>query len=183
LRLFRKINLVVFIALSGFILIRLMSAVDLPGADRSKYLIVVDRASFKLELREREEGVLGRLRDQLREDERLRLVRTYPIAVGAAGYDTPSGLRHVVYKESNPPWQAPNRPWAGDLAGQTIPYGDPNNPIKSRFIGLGQGIGIHGTAENWSIGGRASHGCIRMRVPDVEALYEEVPVGTPVLIR
>ncbi len=183
MRVFRKINLVVFVALSGFILIRLMSAVDLPGADRSKYFIVVDRTSFKLELRERDEGPLGQLRDRLRKNERLRLLRTYPIAVGAAGYDTPSGLRHVVYKERNPPWQAPNRLWAGDLAGQTIPYGDPNNPIKARFIGLGQGIGIHGTAEKWSIGGRASHGCIRMRVADVEALYEEVPVGTPVLIQ
>jgi lipoprotein-anchoring transpeptidase ErfK/SrfK len=140
---------------------------------------VVDRGDLKLKLFEREGSPL----DRLREKEKLRLVRTYPIAVGAAGYDTPSGLRHVVYKEKNPSWQAPNRPWAGDLAGQTIPNGDPRNPIKARFIGLGQNVGIHGTAEKWSIGGRASHGCIRMRVGDVEPLYERISVGTPVLIR
>jgi lipoprotein-anchoring transpeptidase ErfK/SrfK len=44
-------------------------------------------------------------------------------------------------------------------------------------------VGIHGTAEEWSIGSRASHGCIRMRVSDVIELYRRVPVGTPVLIR
>jgi hypothetical protein len=178
-RVLRIINLMLFIALSGFVTVKLLGAVDLPGADGSKYLIVVDRSSFKLELFEREDDPL----DRLREDEPLRLIRTYPIAIGAAGYDTPSGLRRVIYKERNPSWQAPNRPWAGDLAGQTIAYGDPRNPIKARFIGLGQGIGIHGTAEEWSVGGRASHGCIRMRTDDVESLYDQVPVGTPVVIR
>jgi lipoprotein-anchoring transpeptidase ErfK/SrfK len=119
----------------------------------------------------------------LRLFKRLRLARTYRIAVGAAGFDTPSGLRRVLSKERNPAWHAPNRPWAGPLAGQTIPPGDPRNPLKAWFISLGGGVGIHGTAEEWSIGTRASHGCIRMRVRDVVRLAPLVPVGTPVLIR
>jgi lipoprotein-anchoring transpeptidase ErfK/SrfK len=49
-------------------------------------------------------------------------------------------------------------------------------------MGLGGGVGIHGTGEDWSIGTRASHGCIRMHVPDVIALYNRTPLGTPVLI-
>jgi hypothetical protein len=114
---------------------------------------------------------------------RLRRVRTFRVAVGAAGYDTPAGLHRVQYKQVNPPWHAPNRAWAGSLAGQTIPPGDPRNPLKARFIALGGGIGFHGTADLASIGTAASHGCIRMRVPDVIALYRRTPVGTPVLIR
>ena len=71
----------------------------------------------------------------------------------------------------------------GQYAGRTIPSGDPRNPLKAAFISLGDGYGIHGTAEEWSIGTKASHGCIRMRVRDVKRLYPRVPVGTRVLIR
>ena len=49
-------------------------------------------------------------------------------------------------------------------------------------MGIVNGVGIHGTGAPWSIGSRASHGCIRMTVPDVIDLYPRVPVGTPVLI-
>jgi lipoprotein-anchoring transpeptidase ErfK/SrfK len=126
---------------------------------------------------------ISRASTTLRLFKRLRLARTYRIAVGTAGYETPSGLRRVLSKERNPAWHAPNRPWAGSLAGQTIPPGDPRNPLKAWFLSLGGGVGIHGTAEEWSIGTRASHGCIRMRVRDVERLAPVVPLGTPVLIR
>jgi hypothetical protein len=114
---------------------------------------------------------------------RLRVVRTYRVAVGAAGYDTPRGMHHVLSKERNPTWHVPNRPWAGNLAGQTIPPGDPRNPLKAAFIAIGSGVGFHGTADLASIGQAASHGCIRMRIPDVLSLYRNVPVGTPVLVR
>jgi hypothetical protein len=113
----------------------------------------------------------------------LHLVRTYTVAVGAAGYDTPAGLHHVQSKQVNPTWYVPNRPWAGSLAGQTIGPGDPRNPLKARFISLGGGVGFHGTADLASIGQAASHGCIRMRIPDVISLYNRVSVGTPVMIR
>jgi lipoprotein-anchoring transpeptidase ErfK/SrfK len=126
--------------------------------------ISVDRSTFKLRL-----------------FKRLRLTKTYPIAVGMAGLETPAGLRHVLDKQVNPAWHVPNSSWAGSLAGQTIPPG-PNDPLKARLLDLGDGIGIHGTAEDWSIGTRASHGCIRMHVSDVIDLYNRVPVGTPVLI-
>ncbi|MEA2448752.1 MAG: L,D-transpeptidase ErfK/SrfK [Thermoleophilaceae bacterium] len=114
---------------------------------------------------------------------RLRHVRTFRVAVGAAGYDTPAGLHHVLSKQRDPTWYVPSRPWAGSLAGQVIPPGDPRNPLKARFISLGGGVGFHGTADLASIGQAASHGCIRMTVPDVIALYNRTPVGTPVLIR
>jgi lipoprotein-anchoring transpeptidase ErfK/SrfK len=45
-----------------------------------------------------------------------------------------------------------------------------------------QGDGIHGTDEPGSIGSAASHGCIRMLVPDVIQLYGMTPVGTPAYV-
>ena len=70
-----------------------------------------------------------------------------------------------------------------ELAGKTTPGGAPSNPLRARWMGIVNGVGIHGTSEAGSIGSRASHGCIRMRVADVIDLYPRVPVGTPVLIR
>jgi lipoprotein-anchoring transpeptidase ErfK/SrfK len=128
-------------------------------------VLTIDRNNFKLRL-----------------FKRLRLVKTYGIAVGMAGLETPAGIYHITDKQVNPSWHVPNSPWAGSLAGQTIPPG-PNDPLKARWLGIANGVGIHGTAEDWSIGSRASHGCIRMHVPDVIALYSRVPLGTPVLIR
>jgi lipoprotein-anchoring transpeptidase ErfK/SrfK len=112
----------------------------------------------------------------------LRLVRTYPVAVGASGFETPAGLRHILYKDKNPSWTAPNRPWAYPYQGQTFPPGDSRNPLRAWFIALGDGIGIHGTSEEWTVGSSASHGCIRMHAQDVSRLAPLVPVGTPVLI-
>jgi lipoprotein-anchoring transpeptidase ErfK/SrfK len=76
----------------------------------------------------------------------------------------------------------PNSAWAGDLAGTVIPGGTPENPLKARWMGIFDGAGIHGTDAVGSIGTAASHGCIRMRIPDVEELYDQVPVGAPVYI-
>ena len=137
------------------------------------------------ELRRRNGTVLtvDRGRKRLRLFKRLRLSRSYRIAVGMAGFATPPGLFRIQSKQINPAWHVPDSPWAGSLRGQVIPGGAPNNPLKARWLGVNGSVGIHGTAEEWSIGTRASHGCIRMRVRDVKQLYRRVPLGTPVLIR
>ena len=41
---------------------------------------------------------------------------------------------------------------------------------------------MHGTPDAASIGYSASHGCIRMRIPDAEWLFGQVRIGTPVFI-
>jgi lipoprotein-anchoring transpeptidase ErfK/SrfK len=117
----------------------------------------------------------------LRLYQHLHLVRTYPIAVGMQGLATPAGLYHIQDKQVDPAWQVPNSAWAGSLAGQTIPPG-PQDPLKARWMGFFDGSGIHGTDETWSIGHNASHGCVRMLIPDVIDLYSRVRVGTPVYI-
>ena len=111
----------------------------------------------------------------------LKLAKTYTVAVGMEGLETPEGLYHIQEKEENPTWHVPDSDWAGDLAGQVIPPG-PSNPIKARWMGIFEGAGIHGTEETWSLGHAASHGCVRMAIPDVEELYDQVEVGTPIYI-
>ena len=134
-------------------------------ADEYPTVLTVDRSGFRLSL-----------------FKALKRVRVYPIAVGQAGLETPAGLYKIQNKAVNPAWHVPNSPWAGSLAGTVIPGGAPNNPIKSRWLGVYDGVGVHGTSDRASIGSNASHGCIRMLIEDVEKLYDEVPVGTPIFI-
>jgi lipoprotein-anchoring transpeptidase ErfK/SrfK len=113
--------------------------------------------------------------------ERLKPVKTYQVAVGSPGYPTPSGRFAIQNKQVDPVWNVPNSEWAGDLAGRSIPPG-PQNPLKARWMGIYGGAGFHGTSDVGSIGSAASHGCVRMQVPDIIDLYERVDVGTPVFV-
>ena len=132
--------------------------------DKYDTTLVVDRGAFTLRLYKR-----------------LKMVKSYPIALGAAGRETPAGLYDIQNKAVNPSWNVPNSDWAGDLAGRVIPPG-PENPIKARWLGVYDGVGIHGTAERGSIGTNASKGCIRMLIEDVVELYPRVPVGAKIYI-
>jgi lipoprotein-anchoring transpeptidase ErfK/SrfK len=111
----------------------------------------------------------------------LRLAKRYGIAVGQAGLETPAGFYRINDKQVNPWWHVPLSAWAGDLAGRIIPPGA-SNPIKARWMGFYDGAGIHGTDASWSIGTAASHGCVRMRISDVEDLYDRVPLNTPIYV-
>lgn len=112
----------------------------------------------------------------------LKLAKSYPIAVGQPAYPTPYGLFSIQDKQIDPVWSVPNSPWAGELAGTTVAGGTAENPLVARWMGVTDGVGFHGTAEDYSIGTAASHGCMRMHVSDVTDLYDRVPVGTPVYI-
>jgi lipoprotein-anchoring transpeptidase ErfK/SrfK len=107
--------------------------------------------------------------------------RRFPVATGQAIYPTPSGRFHIVVKWKNPWWYPPTYDsWAAGL--KPVPPG-PGNPLGTRWMGLSvPGVGIHGTDEPGSIGYSASHGCIRMQVPDAEWLFDHVNVGTTVFI-
>jgi L,D-transpeptidase-like protein len=105
---------------------------------------------------------------------------TFGVAVGMSQYPTPLGSFHIANKQRNPWWYPPNTGWAAGAS--PIPPG-PGNPLGTRWMGLSRGgVGIHGTPDSASIGYSASHGCIRMRIPDAEWLFERVYVGTPVFI-
>ena len=106
----------------------------------------------------------------------------YEIAIGKQGYTTPAGVYEIETKAVNPAWHAPDEEWAGKFAGKIVPPGSPDNPIKARWIEFYNGACIHGTDDVASIGTAASHGCIRMTIPDVIELYNRIPIGTPVYI-
>lgn len=107
-----------------------------------------------------------------------KLVKTYGVAVGQPRYPTPTGHYQVISKVYHPTWSPPPSPWASGL--EPVPPG-PDNPLGTRWMGLSAPhVGIHGTPSDWSIGTAASHGCIRMHIPEVEQLFELVYVGTPV---
>ncbi|MEX0620016.1 MAG: L,D-transpeptidase family protein [Solirubrobacterales bacterium] len=112
----------------------------------------------------------------------LELEKTYTVAVGQIGLETPAGLYSIQNKQVDPAWYVPDSDWAGDLAGQVIPGGTAENPLKARWMGIYSGAGIHGTDDTASLGSAASHGCVRMAVPDVIDLYDQVDVGTPIYI-
>ena len=133
-------------------------------AQKYPTLLVVERGAFALRLYKH-----------------LRLKKSYTIAVGQIGLETPAGLYHIQNKEVDPSWHVPNSAWAGSLAGRTIPPG-PDDPLKARWLGIFAGAGIHGTDQTYSLGSAASHGCIRMGIPDVIELYPQVPVGAPIYI-
>jgi lipoprotein-anchoring transpeptidase ErfK/SrfK len=120
---------------------------------------------------------------RLRLFKRLKFVKGYGVAVGQPAYPTTPGRFAIQTKQVNPTWTAPNSPWAGEMAGQQVAGGAADNPLKARWMGVNGSIGIHGTGQPWSIGTRASHGCIRMTVSDVIDLFGRISLGTPVLIK
>lgn len=140
--------------------------------------IVVDRGKFT--------ATLWRLRRGTHERE-----KRYDVAVGADGFRTPAGVYFIVRKEKDPPWLPPDSSWVGDNLRDpvthkpvVIPGGDERNPLRGAGLWFSgkAAIGFHGIPEYEydTIGKAASHGCMRMRVPDVLDLYRRVWRGTPV---
>ncbi|HAN74646.1 MAG TPA: L,D-transpeptidase [Planktothrix sp. UBA8407] len=119
---------------------------------------------------------LGQRRVYLYQGEQM--IASYPVAVGKAGWETPTGSFKVMQKIENPVWQDP---WTGEVRSPGA-----NTALGLRWIGFWtdgkDAIGFHGTPTVNSIGQAASHGCVRMRNEDVVALFEQVDVGTPVIV-
>lgn len=106
-------------------------------------------------------------------------VGAYPVAIGMDGWETPTGRFQVIDKQVDPHWQHP-------ITRADIPPG-PGNPLGSRwiaFLPMEDGvIGFHGTYQTELLGQAVSHGCIRMHNADIEALFEQVSLGTPVIVQ
>jgi lipoprotein-anchoring transpeptidase ErfK/SrfK len=115
----------------------------------------------------------------------LKRAKSYEVAVGMVGLETPAGIYHIQNKAVDPAWTKPNSSWVpASERGKVVPGGTADNPLKARWLGIFNGAGIHGIdpSEYGTIGHQASHGCVRMRIPDVIDLYPQVPVGSPIYI-
>lgn len=107
------------------------------------------------------------------------VIASYPIAVGKKGWETPTGSFQVMYRQLNPTWRHP-------ITGKIFSSGA-DSPLGDRWIGFWSDgrnqIGFHGTPDDEVVGSAISHGCLRMRNPDVRLLFNQVSLGTPVEVR
>lgn len=114
-------------------------------------------------------------------------VITHPVSIGRMDWATPLGATRVVAKVKDPVWVPPEsikkeHAADGDFLPDVVPPG-PDNPLGKYALRLGiPGYLIHGTdeAKEFGIGMRVTHGCVRMYPEDIERLFPEIPVGTPV---
>jgi lipoprotein-anchoring transpeptidase ErfK/SrfK len=106
--------------------------------------------------------------------------KSYPVAIGRPGWETPTGTFKIETMYKNPVWINP-------FTGEAISGGDGDNPLGRRWLGFHKNgknwAGFHGTNSVNSIGTAASHGCVRMFEKDVEELFTLVSVGTPVVVK
>ena len=114
-------------------------------------------------------------------------VVTYPVSIGRMDWTTPLGTTRVVNKTTDPTWTPPDSIKAEHLAkGDPLPdvvQAGPDNPLGRFAMRLGiPGYLIHSTNKPFGVGMRVSHGCIRMYPEDIERLFPEIEVGTPVVI-
>lgn len=101
----------------------------------------------------------------------------FPISTGKEPGFTPEGKFTVVVKAKNPYYRR-----------KDIQGGDPENPLGTRWIGFdaretdGRIYGLHGTNNERSIGKYVTEGCVRFHSEAIERLYDQVPLGTKVLV-
>lgn len=101
-------------------------------------------------------------------------VRSYPCCIGKNN-STPTGKFKVLNKVTSPQYTDPD--------GKVFSGTDPQNPLGSHWLDLGDSYGIHGTIEPDSIGKSESRGCIRLLNADVSEVYDLLETGSEVVIR
>lgn len=105
--------------------------------------------------------------------------KSWPIAIGRPGLDTPAGNFWIYEKGTMVDWQSP--------LGEVIPYNSPRNPMAGIWMGYviadGVPLGLHGTNTPNLIGQAVSAGCNRMHTHHAKELYKFVVVGDPVYVR
>jgi len=148
------------------------NVIDLPSISPRTDELDTDQQSLRLEIKLSRRQVTLYRGDQV--------VKTYPIAVGRSGWETPTGTFKVRQMFQDPAWVSPLQ------KGVFIPGGDPENPLGRYWIGFwtdGKNwIGFHGTPNPRSVGTAASHGCVRMYNRDIEELFQQVTLGTVVTV-
>ncbi len=115
------------------------------------------------------------------------VVMTWPMSIGRMDWATPLGMTRVTAKAKNPSWYPPESVRAehladGDPLPRVVPPG-PKNPLGNYAMRLDiPGYLIHGTNRPAGVGMRVTHGCIRMFPEDIEYLFGQVSINTPVRI-
>ena len=114
-------------------------------------------------------------------------VMTYPISIGRMDWETPLGLTKVISKVRSPTWYPPEsvreeHAADGNPLPRIVPPG-PDNPLGEYAMRLGlPGYLIHSTNRPAGVGMRVTHGCVRMFPEDIEYLFAQIGIDTPVRI-
>jgi lipoprotein-anchoring transpeptidase ErfK/SrfK len=142
----------------------------LPSLDSPAEYLPEVQSPIRLVLRLRQRRVYVYQEDEV--------LNSYPVAIGRSDTPTPTGTFEVFQMIENPRWQ---NPWTGEVRSPGA-----SSALGLRWIGFANRpngiIGFHGTPTLSSIGQAASNGCVRMRNEDVLALYDQVEIGTPVVV-
>jgi len=117
-------------------------------------------------------------------------VITHPVGIGRMDWVTPLGTSRIIEKKKDPSWTPPKSIQMDRIANGEPPYPSvvppgPDNPLGRYAMRLSIGSGsylIHGTIKPYGVGMRVSSGCVRMYPEDIESLFDQVPIGTPVQI-
>ncbi|HRI86961.1 MAG TPA: L,D-transpeptidase family protein [Candidatus Hydrogenedentes bacterium] len=109
------------------------------------------------------------------------IFKRYYCGLGKPGHETTIGVYKIGNKEKDPVWHKPGE--------GPIPAGDPRNLLGTRWMplvpvqeGLPKDLGIHGAPDPSTVGSFTSNGCARMKMEEVEELYDLVVRSTPVQI-
>ena len=113
-----------------------------------------------------------------------KVLGKWPVAIGDPETPTPTGQFSVRNKVINPQYQSTK-------SGKNNPTIGANGPLGDRWMGFHSTskdqFGIHGTPPAWAWavhqGAAVTHGCVRMLGPHVHALFDQVDVGTPVVVK
>lgn len=144
-------------------------------------VIIVDRDLFQVQVVD--PGLPGD------NPERVRSMRC---AVGMTGFRTPVDEYKTGARTLTPDWRAPSWVEPPLEPGKIYEFGEPFNPYRHGLISLRAldakgnprtGYAIHGTTNEASIPGAASHGCIRLKEHHIKWLYDNIPDNTLVIIR
>ncbi|MBB1093591.1 L,D-transpeptidase family protein [Rhodopseudomonas palustris] len=114
-------------------------------------------------------------------------IESFAVGTGRDGWETPVGNYKIISKVKDPTWTPTEsvrkeHAAAGDILPAVVPAG-PDNPLGAYAMRLDRGSYlIHGTNKPWGVGMQVSHGCTRMYPEDVEHLFGEVEIGTPVMV-
>lgn len=128
---------------------------------------------------------LGERRLYVKDGDTAKPPEGFTVAVGKPRYPTPTGKFQINEMVRNPDFLVFDfqNPAGGDR-GRIAP--GPNNPLGLRWIGFahehGWSIGFHGTTKTQFLGQAVSHGCVRMRNEDIVRVFDQVKIGTPVIV-